>query len=92
VKVFKQIKQISSTTPDKMKIVRIKDRLKQGTNDILINIKFNSLIICEIQLQVINKTKSKFIQCSNKFSHYLYEIRRSIFGPISELCNVWRNF
>lgn len=79
-------------SPDKMKIVRIKDRLKQGTNDILINVKFNSLIICEIQLHVVNKTKSKFIQCSNKFSHYIYEIKRSIFGPLSELCNVWHNF
>jgi hypothetical protein len=54
-----------------MKIVRVKNRLKQGTNDILINIKFNNLIICEIQLGV-NTNHSKFITCSNNFCHYLY--------------------
>lgn len=75
-----------------MKIVRIKNRLNKGTNDILINVKFNNMIICEIQLEVINKSKSKFIQCSNAFSHYIYEMKRSIFGPISELCNIWNNF
>ena len=41
---------------------------------------------------MINKSKSKFIQCSNSFSHYIYEMKRSIFGPVSELCNVWNNF
>lgn len=75
-----------------MKIIRIKNRLREGTNDILLNVRFNDKIICEIQLEVINKSKTKFIQCSNAFSHFIYELKRSIFGPISELCNIWNNF
>ena len=41
---------------------------------------------------MINKSKSKFIQCSNSFSHYIYEMKRSLFGPVSELCSIWNNF
>ena len=40
----------SDDNPEKLKIVRIKNRLREGTNDILINVKFNNSIICEIQL------------------------------------------
>jgi hypothetical protein len=29
-----------------MKIIRIKNRLKLGTNDVLINVKFNNLLTC----------------------------------------------
>jgi len=54
-----------------MKIVRIKNRLSQGTNDILINIRFGNLIVSEIQLAV-NSKKNKFIKASNTLNHYLY--------------------
>ena len=46
VKTFKELKHISEHDPTKLKIVRIKNRLKQGTNDILINVKFNNAVIC----------------------------------------------
>ncbi len=46
VRIFKEIKNVSEKNPNRMKIVRIKNRLKQGTRDVLINIKFNNLIIC----------------------------------------------
>jgi len=59
-----------------------------GTNDILINIMFKKKFICEIQLAVKSST-NKFIQCSNMFSHYIYELGRTLFGPITELCSVW---
>ena len=75
-----------------MKIVRVKNRLRRETNDILINVKFNNILLCEIQLQVINKSASKFAKCSNLFCHYIYEMKRSIFGPISELCSIRNNF
>ena len=42
----------------------------------------------EMQL-VIKSDKSKFIECSYNFNHYLYELKRAQFGPIMEMCNVW---
>ncbi len=24
------------------------------------------------------------------FNHYIYELKRSIFGPITELCSIWK--
>lgn len=83
IKIFKEINDISNNNPERMKIVRVKNRLREGTNDILLNVRFNNKIICEIQLEVVSKSKTKFIQASNAFSHYIYELKRSIFGPIS---------
>jgi hypothetical protein len=71
-----------------LRIVRVKNRLRQGTNDILINIILNENITCEVQL-AINSKKSKFIKCSNNLHHYLYELQRSLFGPINEMCSIW---
>jgi hypothetical protein len=71
-----------------MKIVRIKNRLRSGTNDLLINVKFNNTVLCEIQLAVKARA-SDFIKCSNLFHHYLYELKRSHFGPLTELCSIW---
>ncbi len=34
------------------KIIRIKNRLSQGTRDILINAYFKNKVVCEIQLAV----------------------------------------
>jgi len=72
----------------KFKIVRIKNRLKDSTNDILINVRFNEEILCEIQL-AIKSHASDFIKKSNAFHHYIYELERSQFGPITELCSIW---
>jgi len=65
------MQNISFHKPKIMKIIRIKNRLKLGTNDILINVIFQERYLCEIQLAV-KATTSKFIQCSNFFSHYVY--------------------
>jgi hypothetical protein len=43
-----------------------------------------------VQLAV-NSDHSNFIKCSNKYNHFIYELKRSIFGPISELCSIWRS-
>jgi len=80
--LFKYLLEVSEATPDNFKIVRIKNRLKEGTNDILLNIRFNKTHICEMQL-AINSDQSNFIKCSNKFNHYIYELKRSIFGPLT---------
>ena len=56
----------------------------------MINAKFNNLINCEIQIAV-NTSQSKFMRCSNKINHFIYELERAQFGPIMEMCSVWRN-
>ena len=52
------------------------------------NILYKSKIIVEMQL-AIKQDKSKFIESSNKFNHYLYELKRAKFGPIMEMCSIW---
>lgn len=71
-----------------MKIIRVKNRLNKGNKDILINLLYRDEIIVEIQL-AIKSEKTKFIECSYNFNHYLYELKRAKFGPIMEMCNIW---
>lgn len=68
--------RISSAKPSLWKVNRIKNRLAQGTRDILINIIYRDSIVVEIQLQV-DEAKSHFIMCSSSFKHYLYELGRA---------------
>ena len=45
-----------------------------------------------IEMQLAIKTgKSQFLDCSSHFNHYIYEMKRSQFGPLSELSNIWVN-
>ncbi len=81
---------MSDMMPDKFKIIRIKNRLEQGTQDIMINAKFNNLINCEVQIAV-NTSQSEFMRCSNKINHFIYELERAQFGPLMEMCSVWRH-
>jgi hypothetical protein len=52
------------------------------------NILYRNTMIVEMQL-AIKQDKSKFIECSNKFNHYLYELKRAKFGAITEMCSIW---
>jgi hypothetical protein len=70
-------------------VLRIKNRLNDNNNDIMINLFFEKMV-CEIQLAVQTNT-SKFIECSNNFNHFLYELERSYFGPITEMSNIWQS-
>ena len=45
-------------------------------------------MLVEMQLS-IKSNKSKFIEYSSKFGHFIYEVQRSQFGPFSEMCNIW---
>ena len=38
--IYKELQRLSHEEPEKLRIVRIKNRLRSGTNDILINVKF----------------------------------------------------
>ncbi len=81
---------MSDEMSHKFKIIRIKNRLQQGTHDILINAKFNNVINCEVQIAV-NTSQSEFMRCSNKINHFIYELERAQFGPLMEMCSVWRH-
>lgn len=39
----------------------------------------------------IDNGKSRYIDCSDSFNHFIYEVERAEFGPISELCHIWAN-
>ena len=51
-------------------------------------ILYKSKVIVEMQL-AIKQEKTKFIENSNKFNHYIYELKRAKFGPIMEMCSIW---
>ena len=59
-----------------------------STRDILLNIKFNDRIMCEIQLSISDEIHQKK-KMYNKFTHYLYELKRSFLGPLMECSCVW---
>ncbi len=74
--------------PDHFRIIRIKNRLASGNKDILMNIVYKNTMVVEMQLAV-KQQKSKFIEHSNKFNHYFYELKRAKFGAIMEMCSMW---
>ena len=66
----------------------MKNKLNTSNRNILMHLFYKNKVIVEMQL-VVKQEKSKFIDCSNKFAHYLYELSRAKFGPIMEMCNIW---
>ena len=54
------------------------------------NLLYKEEMVVEMQL-AIKSDKSKFVECSYNFNHYLYELKRAQFGPIMEMCNIWVN-
>ena len=80
--IYKQLKKISDSNPQFLKIIRVKNRLEQGTKDVLINIRFYEKITAEIQLAIRSESK-KYTEDSTEINHTLYERERAIFGPIS---------
>jgi hypothetical protein len=73
LKIFEELQRLSNTNPNKFKIIRIKNRLEQGTHDIMINAKFNDGINCEVQIAV-NTSQSEFMRCSNKINHFSLDL------------------
>lgn len=37
----------------------------------------------------IDEESSKFIKLSDKANHFIYELERATFGPMSQMCNVY---
>ena len=89
VRILEVLKTLSEMWDNKLiKIIRVKNRLESGTRDVLINIMFNEICPCEIQLAVASNQDQKQ-SYFDKFNHFLYEIRRAYLGPIMEMCEIW---
>ena len=80
--LFGELERIDHFHPKVLRIVRVKNRLRKGTKDILVNLIYRDTMMIEMQLAV-NSSKSNFIECSDKFNHYIYELQRSKFGPLT---------
>lgn len=62
--------------------MRLKNKLDQKDNNILINYMFLGKVQCELQLS-IQEMKNKEKNYYN-FSHFVYELTRGKFGAITE--------
>lgn len=87
LKVYKELKRVSDQQ-NLLKIVRIKDRLNLGTRDVLLNVIYDKVMLCEIQLGVADEIDSKQ-QVYDSFNHFLYELKRSNLGVLMESACIW---
>lgn len=73
LRIYKALEERS----DYFEIIRVKNKLSEGTRDILINLKLkNSFLICEVQL-ALGKSQE---EVNDHFCHFLYELQRSSFA------------
>ncbi len=71
----------ASEMKDKFKLVRIKSKLDEPANNIMINYLFMGKVQCELQLSIQEpqgKAKNYYT-----FSHFVYELRRGKFGALA---------
>lgn len=61
-----------------------------GNRDILMNLRYRNCLSVEIQLAT-KSNKSHFTEKSNAFNHFIYELKRSKFGPVAEASSIWTN-
>lgn len=70
-----------------LKVVRVKNRLDSINRDFLVNVKLvGTPLLCEVQLQIDNESEQvdSEYQLMTGFSHFLYELDRSKYGPLIE--------
>jgi hypothetical protein len=70
----------------KFKLVRIKNKLGQKDNNILLNYMFMGKVQCELQLSVQDMAKKD--KNYYAFSHFLYELTRGNFGVLTECASI----
>lgn len=87
IKLYNELLRLCEA--DRMRMIKVSNRLRRGTHDVVLTVKYRE-VLCEIQLSVTSKIH-KFAEYSNSFNHYLYELKRSVFGPLTELCNIWKS-
>ena len=67
---------------NKFKLVRVKNKLDDPANNIIINYLLMGKVQCQLQLSIQEpKGKQKNYYA---FSHFVYELTRGMFGPIAE--------
>lgn len=73
------------------KLIRVKDRLNLGTRDVNCNIRFRKNgLISEMQLSVASNNNIETKQEKlDSYNHFLYELKRSKLGPLSENVSIW---
>ncbi len=66
--------------------MRIKNRLDHKENDILLNLFFMNKVQCELQLSFdrTDEDTARKAKLYSSYNHFLYELRRSLMGPIGE--------
>jgi hypothetical protein len=65
----------------KFKLVRVKNKLDEPANNIMVNYLFMGRVQCELQLsiqEVKGKEKNYYT-----FSHFVYELTRGNFGSVA---------
>lgn len=72
----------SKVMKKKFRLVRIKNKLDQPANNIIINYLFMNKIQCELQLSI--QEDNHKAKNTRLMSHFVYELTRGAFGPISE--------
>jgi hypothetical protein len=70
----------------KFKLVRIKDKLNQKDNNVLINYMFMGKVQCELQLSIQDMEKKD--KNYYAFTHFLYELTRGKFGVLTECATI----
>jgi hypothetical protein len=83
---IEQIRQVINNIQQKegVKIVKIRNRLATGNRDFLINFMFGECkLVCEVQVGLKDNSDNKGSYLDH-FNHFLYELRRSKFGPLCE--------
>jgi hypothetical protein len=79
---MKQVFKNLQSNPD-IKIVRVKNRLDTGNRDFMVNFTFGKCkLVCEVQVGLKDTADEKG-SYQNHYNHFLYELRRSKFGPLS---------
>lgn len=67
---------------NKFKLVRVKNKLDEPSNNLIVNYLFMGKVQCELQLSVSeSKGKEKGYYT---FSHFVYELTRGRFSSIAE--------
>lgn len=54
----------------------------------MINAQINKGLVCEIQLAVTSQTDKKQ-ELLDSYNHFLYELKRSKLGPLTENVSIW---
>jgi hypothetical protein len=75
VELLESLKATTKTPSGKyFEVVRIKNRFKYATRDILVNFRYGEHLVAEAQLCIDSPHDSPDVAKRIKFRHYLYEL------------------